>query len=164
MNEWSPSVIQSLERGISALLARKPDEECEFILQFEEHHPDYSSAILAWVLGHNSSYVGTRIWAATRLYERDPHQVESLTRTLLFSADPDDRDTAISSLIELPQLPFVEDTRLILKDEYQYLQILAAEYFVLHSRGHEVSELVEALCRSSKDQIRQQALLLRERI
>jgi hypothetical protein len=164
MNEWSPSVIQSLERGISALLARTPDEECEFIQQFEERHHDYSNPILAWVLGHNSSYVGTRIWAATRLYERDPRQVESLTKTLLLSADPDDRDAAISSLIELPQLPFVEDARLILKDEFQYLQILAAEYYVLHHKGHEVSDLVEALCRSSKNQIRQQALLLRDRI
>lgn len=159
----SPASINELRLGLAALAARLPDEECQFIHEFAERRKETAFEAYRWVFCESPAYVDARVWAGSQLSYTDPQFAQSCARSLLGSADPDDRDTGITFLLTLRDTSFEDAALPLLSDKYLYLRILAAEYALLHGKADEAKAVIDELSDSPITEISKSAKLLQAR-
>ena len=153
----------SLQLELSSLLARLPEEECQLIRDWADRHAEFAPEAFHWVFCESSTYVDTRAWAGSQLRNGDPALAVVCANSLLQSADPDDRDTGITFLLTLPDALFEDAALALLRDPYPYIQILAAEYALLHGKADEAKAAIDELSASPKTEISKSAKSLQAR-
>lgn len=153
----------SLQLELSSLLARLPEEECQLIRDWADRHAEFAPEAFHWVFCESSSYVDTRAWAGSQLWDGDPLLAQSCASSLLGSADPDDRDTGITFLLTLRDTSFEDAALPLLSDKYPYLRILAAEYALLHGKADEAKAVIDELSASPITEISESAKSLQAR-
>ncbi len=114
-------------------------------------------AVLRWVFTKHYGYIDVRIKAGIEFVQKNPEIGWPALEELLASTDPDDRDTALSVLVEINDPRGYPLAKPMLNDPWDYLKLDAID-FLQTVYPEEVNVAIQALLESPHEGARQAAL------
>ena len=136
-----------------------PDAEWQKIEHLLNGNPDERNRLLEWLFRSYKGYTGTRARAGCEVMSTHPSTAWTILEMLIHSADPDDRDTALTVLIESTETRSQLLAKKILDDPYPYLRLEAAEY-LKSVFPTEVAQSLQVLLTHEQQWIRAEATTL----
>lgn len=140
------------------------NNEWEIVTQLIVEAPAQSRILLEWLFETHAGYVDTRVKAGREILAIDSGNGWKTLEKLINSSDPDDRDTALTLLIETHDARSTVWAKELLHDRYPYLSLEAAE-FLLQTYPDEVEDALSILVSNEQQWVREEAerLLLKLR-
>ena len=135
---------------------RTPDEEWEALQSVLVRAGAQADDILKWVLAEAVGFTDTRAQAGAEFLKRHPVEGWRILEHLITSPDPDDRDVALTLLIDSRDPRAAELVKPVLRDPYRYLQFDAID-FLEQTYPTEVVATLRTLAQDKQEWVREAA-------
>ncbi len=123
----------------------RPSTEWHLLEELLESAGPQADDVKRWVFAESPGFVETRVRIGLEYLREHPSDGQNILRELVTSSNPDHRDTAMTILRELREIPGEDVGRALLQDPWPYLRFEAIDMFKDYLPSESIAALKELL-------------------